>query len=127
MTHEFRLDIDVVIARNAIINRSDVASCLLDRGKLESALARPLHTFDKELLYPTIFHRAAALLEGIAAAHAFYDGNKRTAWLSCSVYLELNGIDIEADPVEAGQLVVALVNHKIDVEYVASWLIQHMQ
>ncbi len=73
------------------VNRSlpGIWHAVLDRGKLESALARPLQTGFGQLLYPTLIERGAALLHGVASAHAFQDGNKRTAWLCTAIYLGL--------------------------------------
>lgn len=120
-----RLTIEAVIRSNARITEVAASSCLLDRGKLESALARPFHTFGGAPLHPTIAERAAALLEGIALAHAFHDGNKRTAWLSCVVFLDINGLKVCADKISAAQLVVDLVEHKVGVQEVAQWLDNH--
>ena len=64
-----------------LINRSlpETAHAVTNRGQLESVLARPMHSFGGQMAYPTLIERAAALLHGVAKAHAFFDGNKRTA------------------------------------------------
>ena len=49
-----------------------------DEGLMESAIARPYQTFGEEDLYPTIFGKAAAIVESIIINHPFLDGNKRT-------------------------------------------------
>ena len=60
-----------------------------DHGLLESAIERPNATFGGEELYPTIFLKAAALLESIVKNHPFVDGNKRTGWLACNATMIL--------------------------------------
>ena len=96
---------------------------LLHRGALESALARPLHTFGGSFLFGTVVERAAALLDGLAQSHPFMDGNKRVAWLCAVMYLDVNGVKIRhmgAD--EAGAFVEEVVMHQHDVKASALWL-----
>lgn len=92
--------------------------------RLESALARPMHTFAGQLLYPTLIGRAAALLHGVATAHAFVDGNKRTAWICTATYLEHEGSPLQriAD-LEVADFVVNVVVGDIDQENAALWLL----
>jgi death-on-curing family protein len=63
----------------------------LDGGyeKLEAAVARPEQYLHYER--PDRALLASVLAHGIANAHAFEDGNKRTAFLSMTVFLELSG------------------------------------
>lgn len=60
---------------------------VVDRSRLESALAAPLQTFAGELLVPSVLGRAGNLLHGVVSAHAFVDGNKRTGWVCAVTYL----------------------------------------
>lgn len=75
----FCLDPDIVVALNSTLIKNQFN--LLDRGKLERALAAPLLTFEGRLLHPSSVERAAVLLFELVKAHAFADGNKRTAWV----------------------------------------------
>lgn len=75
----FCLDPDIVVALNSTLIKNQFN--LLDRGKLEGALAAPLLTFEGRLLHPSSVERAAVLLLELVKAHAFADGNKRTAWV----------------------------------------------
>ena len=54
---------DVVRLNRQLIGRD---GNLLDRSKLESALATPLQTFGGEYLHPSALDRAAALLHYLA-------------------------------------------------------------
>ncbi|MEV4900381.1 type II toxin-antitoxin system death-on-curing family toxin [Citricoccus sp. NPDC055426] len=51
----------------------------------------------------TVAEKAGVLMHGILRNHPFADGNKRTAWISVQVFLELNGARI----VGVGQLEAA--------------------
>ena len=88
---------DVVRLNHQLIGRD---GNLLDRSKLESALATPLQTFGGEYWHPSALDRAAALLHYLAKAHAFVDGNKRIAWVCASTYLEIEGFGLGQSPMK---------------------------
>ncbi|MDP9851947.1 type II toxin-antitoxin system death-on-curing family toxin [Corynebacterium lowii] len=113
---------DVVRFNEELCGRSPT---LLDAGKLEAALARPLQEVFGVILYPTIMERAAVLLEGVARAHAFIDANKRTAWWAAMTYLGIQGISISARYEESGQVVIDLVEGRHNHHDVTLWLIEN--
>lgn len=76
--------------------------------ELEAALARPQATFGGEDLLPTLAEKAAALLQSIAIAHPFIDGNKRAAVGAALLFLELNGVTHRADQDGLYDLVIAV-------------------
>ena len=67
-----------------------------DVGLLGSAVARPQTTVGGSDAYPTIWLKAAALLQSIVDNHALVDGNKRLGWLATAVFLELNHASVSA-------------------------------
>ena len=67
-----------------------------DVGLLASAVARPQTTVGGEDAYPTIWLKAAALLQSVVGNHALVDGNKRLGWLSAAVFLEINDDSVAA-------------------------------
>ena len=67
-----------------------------DLGLLESAVAQPRASFGGELLHKDLFEMAAAYLFHIVQNHPFLDGNKRTGVVAALVFLDLNGIEINA-------------------------------
>jgi death-on-curing protein len=95
---------------------------LRDRGLLESAIARPLASFDGKNLYDTPFKRAAALAESLVLNHGFVDGNKRTAMYAMAAWLEREGYVLEAARGELRDLALAIAAHEISTEQTASWL-----
>lgn len=94
-----------------------------DVGLLGSAVARPQTTIGLDDAYPTIWLKAAALLQSIVNNHALIDGNKRLGWLATAVFLEINGVEIsnaENDAVyelvievAAGQASVGELAHRL--------------
>jgi len=67
-----------------------------DLGLLESAVAMPRASFGGELLHKDLFEMSAAYLFHIVQNHPFIDGNKRTGAVAALVFLDLNGIEIDA-------------------------------
>ena len=95
-----------------------------DRGLLESALARPLATFEGKNLYDTPFDRAAALAESLVLNHGFVDGNKRTAMYAMAAWLERESYIVEAARGGLRDLALAVASHEFSTEQVAAWLVQ---
>ena len=91
-----------------------------DMGLLESALARSrnLLAYGK----PDFADLAAAYAAGVARNHPFVDGNKRTAWMLAVIFLDLNGVDLEADMVDALQAMLSLAEGRIDESAFAPWM-----
>lgn len=96
-----------------------------DEGLLRSALARPQASFGGQDLYPTLFEKAAALLESIVRNHPLLDGNKRVAWECFDLMLDLNGYRLAVDAGENFELVVKVIEHKITVQEIADWAKKH--
>ena len=67
-----------------------------DAGLLESAIAQPQTMFGGEYLHKDIFEMAAAYMFHIVQNHPFLDGNKRTGAVVAMVFLDINGIEIDA-------------------------------
>lgn len=96
---------------------------LRDIGLLGSAVARPQTTVGSADAYPTIWLKAAALLQSVVGDHALVDGNKRLGWLATAVFLEINGASVAAatnDQVYS--LVVEVASTTSDLEWIATKL-----
>lgn len=65
-----------------------------DVGLLGAAIARPQTTLGGEDAYPSVWLKAAALLQSVVNNHALVDGNKRLGWLATAVFLEINGSSV---------------------------------
>ncbi|MEU9200528.1 type II toxin-antitoxin system death-on-curing family toxin [Streptomyces sp. NPDC048332] len=101
----------LVIAEHAC---PDMRIVLRDAGLLESAAHRPSAAMFGEEAYPDIIDKAAALLQSLAINHPLFDGNKRTAWLSCVTFLAMNGVDLLPDIDAAERLVIAVATGDMD-------------
>jgi death-on-curing protein len=67
---------------------------------------------------------AAAYVYGIAKAHAFIDGNKRTAFVTAVTFLRLNGIGFRPEPLEGVRIMEDLAAGDVDEAAFAAWLQQ---
>ena len=65
-------------------------------GLLDSAVAQPQASFGGNFLHAFPFEMAAAYLYHIVQNHPFFDGNKRTGAVAALVFLDFNGIEIDA-------------------------------
>ena len=91
-----------------------------DRGLLDSALACPrtAAAFGE----PDLCALAAAYAFGIARNHPFIDGNKRTAFVVCELFLALNGMVLTADDGECVLKMLALAAGDLPEDACAAWL-----
>ncbi|MFB8773079.1 type II toxin-antitoxin system death-on-curing family toxin [Streptomyces broussonetiae] len=85
-----------------------------DAGLLESAVHRPSAAMFGQEAYSDLFDKAAALLQSLAVNHPFVDGYKRTAWVSCVVFLALNDVQLRPDVDAAERLVIAVATGSVD-------------
>ncbi len=63
-----------------------------------------------------LVRQATLVAVGISQGHAFVDGNTRTAYLVLEVFLELNGIALLGEPLELAEQLVAIANHRNDLD-----------
>ncbi|MGW7225335.1 type II toxin-antitoxin system death-on-curing family toxin [Streptomyces cyaneofuscatus] len=92
----------------------DMQIVVRDAGLLESAVHRPSAAMFGEEAYPDLIDKAAALLQSLAVNRSFFDGNKRTAWLSCVTFLAMNGVDLRPDIDAAERLVIDVATGETD-------------
>jgi death-on-curing protein len=92
----------------------DMQIVVRDVGLLESAAHRPAAEMFGQEAYTDLFEKAAALLQSLLINHPLFDGNKRTAWLSCVTFLAINGVDLVPDIDAAEELVIAVVTGRTD-------------
>jgi death on curing protein len=92
-----------------------------DHGLLESALARPrqIHAYTDECALTGL---AAAYAFGISRNHPFLDGNKRTAWVVCATFLELNGREVVASQADVVTVMLGVASGTVGEQEFTAWL-----
>jgi len=110
MANPVYLSVDDVWAINDLILRAEgQTSLLLNRGTLESALLRAQTAAYYQ--QADLVEQAAVLIGGIAFAHAFLDGNKRTAAVAGVAFLDRNGLHVSTVGDQLGREIESLVKH----------------
>ena len=106
------LSLETVIEINrAVVALTGEPHFLRDRGLLEGALARPQNAFAYG--EEDVVALAVRLLAGVAQAHAFAQGNKRTCFVAMVQLLNANGYDLTIEDSQRwADEVIALVEHR---------------
>jgi death on curing protein len=105
---------------DAVLNPGELPGRARDKS-LEAALAR----VDNRLAYgmvADVFDLAAAYAMAVARGHCFNDGNKRTAFRTMQVCLDLNGVDLICDTEEVGQIIIRCAQGMMEDGDLADWL-----
>ena len=94
---------------------------LRDEGALESCLARPRNRwrYDPKADLAAL---AAAYGFGIVRNHPFNDGNKRAAFLTMVVFLEINGRDFDAGDEAVVATMIRVASGVSSEEELSSWV-----
>ena len=88
MSRDFLTTDDILEIHNVLVEQYGGTAGIRDMSGLEAAVFRPQNGY-----YANIVEEACALFESILINHPFVDGNKRTAFASCDVFLRINGYD----------------------------------
>jgi len=115
----------VLALHDQMVKRFGGSHGVRDLGLIESAVERPKATFDGVDLYPDIFTKAAVLMHSLLKNHAFVDGNKRTAYSSCGVFLKLNGYKLQNMHKASLKFAMNVENNSLELEEISNWLKKH--
>ena len=116
---------EVYTLHRLIIQRAGSKAEVRDFTLLHSAVERNKASYNGRDLYPTIYLKAAALLQSLCLNHPFSDGNKRTAWATTHLFLWRNGKKLKARTKEAVEFMVWVDRKKPTVQQIAEWLEKH--
>jgi death-on-curing protein len=114
------LPLEIIVETNADLVLSTGEPFVADRGKLEGALNRPLNLwlYNKE---DDLVVLAVELLVAIGQAHAFLQGNKRTAWVAMNMFLRANGYVLELpDGTALGRMIEKVITREFSREKFAA-------
>lgn len=101
MSRDYLTTAEVLGLHAVLIQRYGGASGIRDMGSLESSLFRPQCGY-----YSDIVEESCALMESILINHPFVDGNKRTAFAVCDVFLRINGYRLNASSTQIYNLMM---------------------
>lgn len=122
MTTYLTLD-EVLRIHELLLDAFGGARGVRDLGLIESALLRPQTGY-----YADLIEEAAALWESMAMNHGFIDGNKRVAYACLELFLQLNGVDVEASNDELERFIYSnLEAGTFRKDILEHWLHTHTQ
>jgi death-on-curing protein len=95
----------------------------------DSALHAPAAGFGEEDFYPDFVDKAAVLLVRLARNHPLPDGNKRAAWVSLRLFIDINAWTWDPYPSvdDAEAAVLAVASGDWDEAATADWLRSHLR
>ncbi len=68
-----------------------------------------------------VFVKAAVALHGVVTMHPFFDGNKRTGFITADVILRSQGYETQADEKDIIDFLLQVASYRVDVKGVEEW------
>lgn len=99
---------------------------LRDETVLQSALAAPMASFGGEDLFPDVVSKVVRLGYGLAANHAFVDGNKRIGAHAMLAVLKANNVKLSYQQFELEQVFWDVASLKLSYEGLLNWVQCHI-
>lgn len=93
-----------------------------DAGLLDAAAYRPQATMLGTEAYPTLWLKAAALLDSIVRTRPLGEGNWRLAWVAVVTFCDLNGWWIDAEDDTALDVIRQVSRGEAELADIAHWL-----
>lgn len=115
----------VLLLHQLLIEETGGSVEVRDMRLLDSALKSAYATFDGKELFPTKEEKAAKLGFGLIANHAFIDGNKRIGMHVLELFLNLNGIELDADNTEIARVGLAVASGDMSYDSLLQWIRAH--
>lgn len=117
---------DVILLHSRVIAATGGIDGLRDPSGLEAAVAAPLQSFGGQELFPTDVEKIARLGYGLAANHAFLDGNKRIGALMTQLLLKWNGYSLHLLPGELADMFIAIAAGEAQEQKLLDWIRAHL-
>lgn len=95
------------------------------QGLLESAVSMPTAGFAREFLHESLAAMAAAYFFHICKNHPFFDGNKRVAVVASEVFLNINGMRLDATNEELKQLCLGVAAGEVSKDETVTFFEEH--
>ena len=117
---------DVIAIHARVIEKSGGLDGLRDRSIPESAVSAPLQSFGGKELFPTDLEKIASIGFGLAANHAFLDGNKRIGAMVVQLLLKWNGYVLQLRQGELADMFIAIADGSAQEQDLLHWIKQHL-
>ena len=117
---------DIILLHSRIIEGSGGLDGLRDRASLEAAVAAPMQSFGEQDLFPSEIEKIARLGYGLAANHAFVDGNKRIGAMMVQLLLQWNGYDLHLQTGELADMFISIAEGSSNETALLHWIRVHL-
>ena len=118
---------DILLLHEKLLRETGGNPGIRDIGLIESAVSRPLATFDGQDLYATLEAKIAALIYSLICNHGFVDGNKRVGIGAMLLLLRINGCRLSYTQQELVTLGVSLADGTAEENDIVDWIEAHKQ
>ena len=117
---------DIIALHSRVIEKSGGLDGLRDRDILEWAISAPLQSFGGKELFPTNLEKISRIGFGLAANHAFLDGNKRIGAMVVQLLLKWNGYTLHLRQGELADMFIAIADGSAKGEDLLRWIERHL-
>jgi len=117
---KFLSSADVTAIHELVIESNELQGMASNKS-IEAIISR----IDNRISYGMIddvYELAACYACYIAVGHSFNDANKRTAFAVMDTCLAINGIELDFDTIETGNIIIQAAQSKVDEKELADWL-----
>jgi len=112
---------DVMYFHQLLVDEHGGLHGIRDEGALESTLARPIHLLNYKP--QTALHELAASYGfGVVKNHVFNDGNKRISLAVIDIFLRINGMQLDAEEVDAVCVIKDVATDAMSETDLANWI-----
>lgn len=111
---------DVIEIHDLVIDRNELQG-MAGNKSLDAVLTRIENRMSFGMISDE-FDLAACYACFLAVGHVFNDANKRTAFACMDVSLSLNGVELNYDHVEVGNLIINVAQGIVDEVELSTWL-----
>lgn len=118
---------DAILVHRRVIQVSGGIDGIRDRAGLEAAISAPLQSFGGYDLFPTAIEKIARIGYGVAANHAFLDGNKRIGAMLTQLLLKWNGFHLELQSGELAKMFISIAAGSSDESALLQWIQTHLK
>ena len=116
---------EVLFLHHRIVVETGGSDGVRDLGLVEAALLRADAGFGDHQLFPTLFDKAAAILDALVRNHPFVDGNKRTGISTAALLLVRNGYRLTASQQEVVEFALRVALDRPEIPEISRWLEVH--
>jgi len=120
---KFLVSRDVIEIHQLVINPNELQG-LAGNKSLDAVLARIENRMGFGLI-DDLYELAACYACYLAVGHVFNEANKRTAFACMDTCLALNGVTLDYDSEEVGELIIRAAQGIVDESELGSWLRGH--